>query len=75
MAGQKKPVVSRTVKPKANRFEIDEVRVQVIVREIDGNGETVAKHAAEPLAFVNERAFREWAQQPFKINRREDAPA
>lgn len=74
MGEQRKPRAPRTVTPLPPRFEVDEIRVQIVVREVK-DGETVAKHGAEPLVFVNERAFREWAQQPFNITRREDATA
>jgi hypothetical protein len=58
-----------------SRFVVDEIHVQLIVRELDATGETIAKHAPEPMRFVNERAFREWAAQPFHfVDQRDRLP-
>jgi hypothetical protein len=76
MAAPKKPRVPATPRPSKPRFVFDEIHVQVVVRELDPHGETVAKHTPEPLRFVNERQFREWAQQPFSfVDQRGQTPA
>lgn len=67
---RKQPAVPPTParpRKKPHTFEIDEVHVQVIVRELDGKGETVDKHTPPVARFVSERAFRAWAAKPFNF--------
>lgn len=57
------------------RYVIDEIHVQVIVRVLDEDGETVTKYTPPLLRFFNEKTFHEWAAEPIAIRRRDDETA